>query len=120
MFHVSVGYTSSSESPNHHLIHPLYQVLESVYVSGSIGKAAKQLGRSYRHVWGELKHWECELNADLIVWGKSGKGATLTPQALAFLLAISSAQAALAPQVAEIKDRLDKCVNDLKRTQLLI
>jgi molybdate transport repressor ModE-like protein len=114
MFHVSIGYTSAGNAAHQHLMHPLYEVLESVYEAGSIGKAAKQLGRSYRHVWGELKHWESELSADLIVWGKNGKGATLTPQAVEFLLAMSKTHAALAPQVADIKERLQQCIRILK------
>ena len=37
---------------------------------GSISAAAKALGLSYRHVWGELKRWEAELGHTLIVWDK--------------------------------------------------
>jgi putative molybdopterin biosynthesis protein len=100
----------------HTLEHPLLAILESVYKTGSIVKAAKHLGRSYRHVWGELKHWESELNANLIVWGRSGKGAELTPQAIGFLVAVSQTQADLAPQLAQIKHRFQQCVNILKST----
>jgi putative molybdopterin biosynthesis protein len=100
----------------HVLEHPLFDILESVYKTGSIMKAAKHLGRSYRHVWGELKHWESELNANLIVWGRSGKGAELTPQAIAFLAAVSQTHADLAPQLAHIKHRFQQCVSVLKGT----
>lgn len=103
----------------HTLEHPLLTLLESVYKTGSIMKAAKELGRSYRHVWGELKHWESELNANLIVWGRSGKGAELTPQAIEFLVAVSQTQADLAPQLAQIKHRFQKCVNVLKNADTL-
>jgi putative molybdopterin biosynthesis protein len=114
MLHLSIGYKFSKEPTFNRLEHPLLEVLESVYETGSIGKAAKHLGRSYRHVWGELKHWESELNADLIVWGKSGKGAELTPQAIAFLVAVSKTQVDLAPQVAHIKNCFQQCVTVLQ------
>ena len=89
-------------------------MLESVHQTGSIGRAAQQLGRSYRYVWSELKHWESELNTSLIVWGRTSKGATLTPQALQFLLAISQTQLDLERQVALIKTRVAECMVVLK------
>ena len=104
MFHISI----------HTLEHPLLAILESVYKTGSIMKAAKELGRSYRHVWGELKHWESELNANLIVWGRNGKGAELTPQAVEFLASVSKLQVDLAPQIAQIKNSFQQCVTTLK------
>ena len=116
MFHLSLEYKFSSQPANDRLGHPLLEVLESVSATGSIGKAAKLLGRSYRHVWGELKYWESVLNTDLIVWGRSGKGAKLTPQAIAFLLAVSKTQMDLAPQVAHIKSCFHECISVLKNS----
>ncbi|WP_310628459.1 LysR family transcriptional regulator [Limnohabitans sp.] len=116
MFHLSIEYNSSNRPTSNRLEHPLLEVLESVYESGSIGKAAKQLGRSYRHVWGELKHWESTLNTNLIVWGRNGKGAELTPQAIEFLDAVSKIQVDLAPQFAHIKNCLQQCVTVLQAT----
>ncbi len=113
-FHWSIACKLSSGPTCHRLEHPLLEVLESVQQTGSIGKAAKHLGRSYRHVWGELKHWESELNTSLIIWGRTGKGSELTPQAIEFLLAISKTQVELEPQVAHIKNRFEQCVTVLK------
>jgi len=96
------------------LAHPLFEVLETLHQTGSISQTAKRLGRSYRHVWGELKHWEHELNTSLIVWGRSGKGAGLTPDAIQFLGAISKTQTDLAPQVAHIKNCFEQCFSVLK------
>jgi molybdate transport repressor ModE-like protein len=96
------------------MAHPLFDVLETLHQTGSISKAAKRLGRSYRHVWGELKHWEHELNTSLVVWGRSGKGAGLTPDAIQFLGAISKTQTDLAPQVAHIKSCFEQCFSVLK------
>jgi putative molybdopterin biosynthesis protein len=113
-FHWSIACKLSSGLTCHRLEHTLLEVLESVQQTGSIGKAAKHLGRSYRHVWGELKHWESELNTSLIIWGRTGKGSELTPQAIEFLLAISKTQVELEPQVAHIKNRFEQCVTVLK------
>jgi len=114
MFHLSLEYKLAKEPTRDRLEHPLLDVLESVHQTGSIGRAAKQLGRSYRYVWSELKHWESELNTNLIVWGRTSKGATLTPQALQFLLAISQTQLDLERQVALIKTRVEACMVVLK------
>ena len=55
MLHLSLEYKFAKEPTRHRLEHPLLDVLESVHQTGSIGRAAKQLGRSYRYVWSELK-----------------------------------------------------------------
>ena len=114
MLHLSIEYKFSKEPTRNRLEHPLLALLESVHTTGSIGKAAKQLGRSYRYVWGELKHWESELDTDLIVWGRTSKGADLTPHALQFLLAVSQTQVDLEQQVELIKNRVEQCVSVLK------
>ena len=113
-FHLSIAYKFPNEPTLNRLGHPLIEVLESVHRAGSIAKAAKHLGRSYRHIWGELKHWESELKTNLIVWGRTGKGSELTPQAIEFLMAVAKTQVDLEPQVAHIKDRLEQCVTVLK------
>lgn len=117
MFHLSIESQISDKQTCNTLEHPLLEILESVYKTGSIMKAAKQLRRSYRHVWGELKHWEAELNAHLIVWGKNGKGAELTPQAIEFLGAVSKTEMDLAPQLAQIKKRFQQCFIILRNTE---
>ena len=81
-----------------------------------IAQAAKDMHRSFRSVWGELKHWETELNTHLIVWGRTGKGAELTPQALAFLRAVSETHIDLERQIEQIKTRLENCIATLKNT----
>ena len=117
MIHVSIEYKFSTTPTCNRLEHPLISLLESVNQTGSIGKAAKQLNLSYRHVWGELKHWEAELNTNLIVWGKTSKGATLTTEAIRFLSEVSQTQLDLQQQVTEIKHRVKKCVSVLKNSR---
>jgi putative molybdopterin biosynthesis protein len=117
MFHLSIEYKFSKKPTGNKLGHPLVVLLESVHETGSIGKAAKHLGLSYRYVWGELKHWESELNTNLIVWGRTSKGAGLTPEAIRFLMEVSKTQLELEPQVAQIKHRVEKCVSVLKNSR---
>lgn len=116
MLHFSLEYKFSKGPTRDRLEHPLFELLESVHETGSILKAAKQLGRSYRYVWGELKHWETELNTHLIVWGRTSKGAELTPQALQFLEAITQAHLDFERQVAQMKTRMAKCMSVLENS----
>ena len=117
MFHLSIQYKFSKKPTSNRLEHPLLVLLESVYETGSIGKAAKQLGLSYRRVWGDLKYWEAELNTHLINWGKSGKGATLSPEAIEFLAEVSKTHTDLELQVAQIKNRVKQCISVLKNSR---
>lgn len=118
MIHLSIEYKFSEMPTSNRLEHPLILLLESVNEMGSIGKAAKHLGLSYRHVWGELKHWETVLNADLIIWGKTSKGATLTPEATQFLLQVAQTQLEMQLQLTQIKNRIAKCVSVLKNSRV--
>ena len=95
---------AAATSPLHH---PLMALLQAVRNSGSISSAAKVLGLSYRHVWGELKRWEQSLNQVLIVWEK-GQPARLTEFADKLLWAERQAQARLAPQISALQAELEK------------
>ncbi len=58
------------------------KILESIQRRGSIQAAAKELGMSYRGVWGRLKATEERLGQPLLVrniGGASGGGSRLTP-----------------------------------------
>lgn len=89
------------------LYHPLMALLAAVRESGSISMAAKGLGLSYRHVWGELKRWEQSMAQPLIVWEK-GQPARLTEFADKLLWAERQAQARLAPQISALQGELEK------------
>ena len=86
---------------------PLMNLLHAVQESGSISAAAKSLGQSYRHVWGELKRWEAELGRSLIVWEK-GQPARLSEFGEKLLWAERQAQARLAPQVEALHADLER------------
>jgi putative molybdopterin biosynthesis protein len=88
------------------LHHPLIELLGAIHAQGSISAAARHVGRSYRHVWGELKRWEGELGQELLVWSK-GQRAALTPFGAKLLWAERQAQARLAPQLATLRGELE-------------
>lgn len=86
---------------------PLMDLLQAVRAAGSISGAARHLGLSYRHVWGELKRWETELAQALIVWEK-GQPAHLTEFGDKLLWAERQAQARLAPQIGALQAELER------------
>jgi putative molybdopterin biosynthesis protein len=86
---------------------PLLDLLHAVQESGSISGAARQLGLSYRHVWGELKRWESELGNELLVWEK-GQAARLSEFGNKLLWAERQAQARLSPQIEALRADLER------------
>jgi molybdate transport repressor ModE-like protein len=53
----------------------LSEMLKAVQDTGSIKRAAQQLGKSYRHVWSRIKEAECALGAVLVASRVGGQGA---------------------------------------------
>jgi len=86
---------------------PLLDMLHAVQESGSISAAARQLGLSYRHVWGELKRWENELGNELLIWEK-GQSARLSEFGTKLLWAERQAQARLSPQIESLRADLER------------
>jgi putative molybdopterin biosynthesis protein len=82
-------------------------LLQSVNQHGSISAAARELGLSYRHVWGELKRWETSLGQSLIVWEK-GQSARLTDFGTKLMWAERQTQARLAPQIQALRADLER------------
>jgi putative molybdopterin biosynthesis protein len=85
----------------------LMDLLHAVQEQGSIAGAAKVLGLSYRHVWGELRRWEASLAHPLLVWEK-GQRARLAPFGEKLLWAERQAQARLAPQIESLQAELER------------
>ena len=75
--------------------------------NGSISAAAREMALSYRHVWGELKRWESELGRPLLVWTR-GQPARLSTFGSKLLWAERQAQARLAPQLASLRNELER------------
>ena len=108
MHRVHLTYTLGGErSPQRDLHHPLMAMLAAVHDTGSISAAARALGLSYRHVWGELKRWEGELGQELVIWVK-GQAALLSPFGEKLLWAERRAQARLAPQIEALRSELEQ------------
>ena len=100
--------TDRSAGPVHH---PLFALLDALHRGGSVSSAAGSLGLSYRHVWGELRRWELQLDRSLVVWNK-GQRATLTPFGEKLLWAERRAQARLAPQIEALQMELERAFAD--------
>lgn len=96
---------------------PLFDLLSAVQVEGSIGHAAKALGLSYRHVWGELKRWETVLDTTLVVWAK-GQPARLTPFAERLVWAERQARTRMTPHVEALRTELGRVFAQADDTSL--
>ncbi|VTU32550.1 substrate-binding domain-containing protein [Variovorax sp. RA8] len=86
---------------------PLMELLHAVREHGSISAAARALGLSYRHVWGELKHWEQALGHPLVT-SEQGRSAQLSEFGDKLLWAERQAQARLAPQIEALHADLER------------
>lgn len=86
---------------------PLMDLLYAIREHGSISAAAKAVGFSYRHVWGELKKWEQTLGHTLVIWEK-GHPARLSEFGDKLLWAERQAQARLAPQIGALYADLER------------
>jgi molybdate transport repressor ModE-like protein len=94
--------------PAHALLrNPMMDVLNAVHEQGSISAAARSLGLSYRHVWGQLKDWEAQLGRELLVWER-GQAALLSPFGQRLLMAERLAQARLGPQMEALRAELER------------
>ena len=96
MHRVQLHYTLRRYASDALVRHPLIDLLQAVDAHGSISAAARALGLSYRHVWGELKRWEDELGSELILWEK-GQSARLSDFGAKLMWAERQAQARLSP-----------------------
>lgn len=107
-----MSYSLAAERPERNsgaplLSNPMIDVLHAVNERGSISAAARQLGLSYRHVWGQLKEWEQQLGRELLVWER-GQAAVLTPFGRRLLMAERLAQARLGPQAEHLRAELER------------
>jgi putative molybdopterin biosynthesis protein len=89
------------------LHNPLFDLLQAVQQHGSIRHAAQATGASYRHVWGQLKHWEGVLAEPLVSWVK-GQPARLTPFAERLLWAERRARTRLTPHIEALRAELER------------
>ncbi|WP_119154545.1 substrate-binding domain-containing protein [Caldimonas tepidiphila] len=105
--HLSYSLGPESDGPSPELHHPLMRLLDAVREHGSISGAARALGLSYRHAWGELRRWEEQLGHPLVLWNK-GQAALLSPFGEKLLWAERGARARLAPQIEALRSELQR------------
>ncbi len=115
MHRIQFHYSLSDDSSPLQVRNPLIDLLQAVSAQGSISGGARQLGFSYRHVWGELKRWEDKLGRPLVIWEK-GQRAKLTEFGSKLMWAEQQAQVRLSPQIdalrAELERTFDQAFND--------
>lgn len=107
MHRLQLHYTLTRQSSPAQVRNPLIDLLQAVSTQGSISAAARTLGLSYRHVWGELKRWEVELDNELLIWEK-GQAARLSEFGTKLMWAEAQAQARLAPQIEALRSALER------------
>ena len=107
MHRLQLHYTLGRDTGPARVHNPLIDLLQAVATHGSISAAARALGLSYRHVWGELRRWEEELGNGLVTWAK-GQPAQLTPFGDKLMWAERQAQVRLAPQIEALRGDLER------------
>lgn len=90
---------------------PLFDLLFALHQHGSIQAAAQALGASYRHVWGQLKHWEAALGEPLVTWSQ-GQPARLTPFAERLHWAETRARTRLTPHIEALRLELERVLEE--------
>ena len=90
-------------------------ILQAVADTGSLSQAARELGMSYRDLWGRVRAMERRLGVKLVVataGGRGGGGSTLTPAAEGLIAAWASfrqrARQALSPAEGELADTVNR------------
>ena len=107
MHHIELSYSLGAARGAASLGNSLIDLLVAIRAQGSISSAAKAMGLSYRHVWGELRRWEEALGNTLVVWRK-GHPARLSDFGEKLLWAERQAQARLAPQINALYAELER------------
>lgn len=89
----------------------LIVLLAAVHETGSLAQAARSVGQSYRHCWGQVKQAETLFGGTLIVSGR-GRGSSLTELAHKLIWADRRIAARLSPLLqslaAELEHELDR------------
>ena len=89
----------------------LLTLLAAIQESGAIAQAARSVGLSYRHAWGQVKRAEALFGHALVDAGR-GRGSTLTPLAEKLIWADRRITARLSPLLSSLASELE---NELER-----
>lgn len=90
----------------------LLVLLAAIQESGAIAQAARSMGLSYRHAWGQVKRAEALFGHPLVDAGR-GRGSTLTPLAEKLIWADRRIAARLSPLLSSLASELE---HELERT----
>ena len=90
----------------------LLALLAAIQDSGAIAQAARGIGLSYRHAWGQIKRAEALFGHPLLDAGR-GRGSTLTPLAERLIWADRRIAARLSPLLESLASELE---NEIDRT----
>lgn len=90
---------------------PLFDLLQAVHEHGSIQRAAQALQQSYRHVWGQLRHWQDVMGEPLVHWTQ-GQPARLTAFAERLLWAEKQARTRLTPHIEALRAELSRVLTE--------
>ncbi|WP_119156590.1 substrate-binding domain-containing protein [Caldimonas tepidiphila] len=93
----------------------LLVLLAAVQDTGSLAQAARSVGWSYRHAWGQVKQAEALFGRPLIDAGR-GRGSTLTEVGLKLIWADRRIAARLSPLLESLASELE---GELERTLVL-
>lgn len=91
------------------IANPLIRQLAAIESERSLQKAAKSLGVSYRHFWGQIEIWESRLGQKLVV-REQGRPARLSPLGEKLLWAERSVMARYALQLEKLRTELNSAV----------
>lgn len=84
----------------------LLALLAAVQDTGSLSDAARSLGCSYRHAWGQVQRAQALFGQTLLEGGR-GRGATLTPLAQKLIWADKRVSARLTPLLESLASELE-------------
>ncbi len=84
----------------------LLVLLAAIQESGAIAQAARSMGLSYRHAWGQVKRAEALFGHPLVDAGR-GRGSTLTPLAEKLIWADRRIAARLSPLLSSLASELE-------------
>jgi molybdate transport system regulatory protein len=85
-----------------------FEILEAIARTGSLSAAARELGMSYRALWGKVRATERRLGIALVhgaAGGESHGGSTLTAEAVALVAAFAAFRAEAEKAVAKLADK---------------
>ena len=88
----------------------MIDLLNEIRLTGKIGRAANQVGLSYRHAWNLIEKWSDFFEVPLVE-RKQGSGTSLTPFGDKLVWAGQRLQARLGPQLQNLAQELETEIN---------